>query len=74
MAKDLSEAPRIPLELVEWLEARQLALAPDAETADEAELRTYAAHSNLIRFLRVTHDDQVNPPEEDQPVGGTLQF
>jgi hypothetical protein len=56
--------PTVPLNLVEYLEARQLQKAPDAETATEPELRVYAAEMRFVRQLRGIYNDQTNPSED----------
>jgi hypothetical protein len=56
--------PRIPLNLVEWLEERALLRAPDPDKSTEAELRTFAAEVRFVRFLRGEYNDQTNPSED----------
>lgn len=58
------EPPKIPLALVEWLEALALRAAPYASSAGEAALRAYVAEVNLVRKLRAIYEEQTNPSED----------
>lgn len=61
------EPPRIPLGVVEWLQADLFRRAPSGDTCTEADARSYLGQVALVKRLKVIAEDQINPPEKDSP-------
>lgn len=56
--------PKIPLEVIEWLEATLRQRAPDPDASNEREAWAYIGQVRLARQLRGIAQDQINPPED----------
>lgn len=61
---ELQNPPRVPLDLVEWLESFALRRLPDPADQTAQEAWAYIGQLALIRRLRATAQEQINPSQD----------